>query len=217
MITTFIFDNDGVVTDSERLWDIGIADFLARRGFVYDRDGMKHLTSGGGMQNLMDRFREYYGDFPGTYEELGREMIDIMIVQFEEHIAYLPGFEEFFAKIKHSYKTGIATSSDPELLAISNRKLGLFQLFNHHVYSPHAKGLPSKPAPDIFLHVAKILQNQPNQCVVIEDTPIGLEAARRAGMKSIGLAGTHTADHLTGADIVVGSYQEIDLEELNSL
>jgi beta-phosphoglucomutase len=74
----------------------------------------------------------------------------------------------------------------------------------------------SKPNPDLFLHAAGRLEARPENCVVIEDAPHGVEAARRAGMKCIALTTTYDRRKLSQADIVVDTFDQIDLATFTS-
>jgi beta-phosphoglucomutase-like phosphatase (HAD superfamily) len=72
-----------------------------------------------------------------------------------------------------------------------------------------------KPDPEVFLLAAQKLGMSPNRCVVFEDAHVGIEAARAAGMKVVGVATTHPADALQGADRVVRQLDELSVAELN--
>lgn len=69
--------------------------------------------------------------------------------------------------------------------------------------------VPGKPAPDVFLNAAQRLNVKPENCLVIEDSPSGVEAARRAGMKIIALCTTNPADSLTNADLILKNLKEL--------
>jgi beta-phosphoglucomutase-like phosphatase (HAD superfamily) len=69
----------------------------------------------------------------------------------------------------------------------------------------------SKPSPEIYLLAAKRLQVTPNDCVVIEDSPLGVRAAKTAGMKCLAVTNTHGRENLEEADIVVDSLENVDL------
>ncbi|HPP53611.1 MAG TPA: HAD-IA family hydrolase, partial [Thermoguttaceae bacterium] len=75
-----------------------------------------------------------------------------------------------------------------------------------------------KPDPEVFLLAAQRAGLEPNRCVVVEDAPLGVEAAHRAGMKAIGLVSTgRTADQLAAADLVVRRLEEITPEQVLAL
>ena len=78
-------------------------------------------------------------------------------------------------------------------------ELGIRALFNAFV---SGEQLPSKPDPAIFLKAARLLALPPTRCIVIEDTPVGIQGAHRAGMRCIAVTNTHTAQALQGADII---------------
>jgi beta-phosphoglucomutase-like phosphatase (HAD superfamily) len=98
-----------------------------------------------------------------------------------------------------------------ELFAVADRRLGISRFFAGRVYFPTHVGGRAKPAPDIFLYAAAQLGAPPARCLVLEDSPRGIAAARRAGMKVIGLATTHDRAMLAGADRVVSAFAEITL------
>ena len=85
--------------------------------------------------------------------------------------------------------------------------------------APHAvvggdEGLPGKPEPHIFLEAARRIGADPRHCIVFEDAPLGIEAARRAGMRAVGICSSHRADQLDGAHVLARAR---DYEELMNL
>jgi HAD superfamily hydrolase (TIGR01509 family) len=206
-----LFDCDGVVLDSEILWDRCETELLRRRGIVFDLARTKPLITGLGQAASIRLLIEQY-NLPAEPDELARERMKIIGALFAEEVRFIPGFEEFFERqVRGRIKTCIATSMTQELFAVADRRLGLSRLFDGRVYFPSHVGGRAKPEPDLFLYAAAQLAVPPERCLVIEDSPRGLEAARRAGMTSIGLATTHEPELLTGADRVVCSFAEIEL------
>lgn len=215
MIDTVIFDGEGVVLDTEGIWDRGQEEFLRRRGVAYDRERIKPLLTGRSLAEGVRVLREEYG-FDGNDEKLAVERLEIVRPLFERDIKFVDGFLEFFENTRSRYKTCIATALDVDLLRLADRRLQLSALFDSRIFSLEDVNYRSKPNPDLFLHAARALGSTPRSCVVIEDSPYGVEAARRAGMKCIGLASTYDRSKLTGADLVVDAFSEIDLESLKS-
>lgn len=206
-----LFDCDGVILDSEDTWSLCEAEFLRRRGLVFEEERTKPLITGLGMMDSLRLLQEQYG-FSGDLEALAGERIGIMGELFEREARFTAGFPEFFQeKVQGRYPTCIATSMGEELFRVVDRRLGLSALFEGRVYFPSHVGGRAKPAPDLFLYAAAQLEAAPERCVVLEDSPRGIEAARRAGMTVIGLATTHGPEMLTAADRVVSSFSEIDL------
>ncbi len=209
-ITTIIFDADGVVIDSERIWDEAQTEFSRRLGIPYERAKLKPLLAGRNQTEAIEILKAEYA-IAGDTESLVAERTELVKRGFQNGVEFMAGFRDFFQRIRFEYKTCIATSMPEELLAIVDGRLGLSSLFGGQVFSLIAVGYRSKPNPDIFLHAAKQLGAEPANCVVIEDAPHGVEAARRAGMKCIGLTTTFDRQTLSRADCVVESFGEIDL------
>lgn len=212
MIQAIIFDADGVIFDNEDLWDEGQRIFLSRRDKTYNRDLTKHRLTGRSLAEGAKIMQEQYG-FSGNPEILAEERMQIM-KELYSRASIMPGFEDFFNSVKNMYKTAVATSSNPELFKILDRKFEISKKFSNRVYFLKDVGGVSKPAPDIFLHAARMLGAKPKNCLVIEDSPLGLEAARRAGMKSAGLMSSYSANILSGAGQVVRKFSEIKLSDL---
>jgi beta-phosphoglucomutase len=212
-IEAILFDCDGVVLDSETIWDRCEAEFLLRRGIAFDAALTKPLITGLGQIPSVLLLQEQYG-VPGDPEELAAERLDIIRSLFEREVRFTPGFEEFFEKrVRGQFRTCVATSMPEALFAVADRRLGLRRFFGDRVYFPSHVGGRAKPEPDLFLYAASQLDTPPERCLVIEDSPRGIEAARRAGMAVIGLATTHDRGLLAEADQVVESFGEIGLSD----
>ncbi len=208
MIDTILFDAEGVVIDTEPMWDLAQKEFLRRRGVIYDRDKLKHLLSGRTAVEAIEVTKVECG-ISGDTQALHEERMELIRRQLEEHAGFIPGFMEFFQRVRPAFKTCIATAMAGELLRIVDQRLELSALFGGRVFSLATLGLPSKPNPDIFLHAAHQLGSTPGTCLVIEDAPHGVEAARRAGMKCIAITTTYDRARLRAADRVVDSFAEI--------
>lgn len=209
MIEAILFDCDGVILDSEDTWSLCEAEFLLRRGIVFEPERTKPLITGLGVMDSLRLLQEQYG-FPGDLEALARERNDLISEMFAREVRLTEGFLEFFQKsIQGRFKTCIATSMAEEIFAVVDRKLDLSRLFEGRVYTPSHVGGRAKPEPDLFLYAAAQLESPPERCMVLEDSPRGIEAARRAGMTVVGLTTTHEREILTAADRVVGSFSEI--------
>jgi len=211
VIEAILFDCDGVVLDSETIWDRCETEFLHRRGIAFDIERTKPLITGLGQRAGVLLLQEQYG-VEGDPDDLVRERLEIIRGLFEQEVRFTAGFPEFYEeKVRGRYTTCIATSMPEELFTVADRRLGISRFFEGRVYFPSHVGGRAKPEPDIFLYAAAQLSAPPDRCLVLEDSPRGIEAARRAGMSVIGLATTHEKAMLSGADRVVGSFAEITL------
>jgi len=208
-IQAIIFDAEGVVIDTEPLWDEAQRLLLERRGVAYDRARVKHLIAG---KSAVDGIAILQRDFniAGVPQELAKERNDTVRGLIAGRVQFIPGFPEFFARIQDRYKTCIATSMAPELLPLVNERLHLNDLFGDRIFSLADVGNRSKPDPALFLFAAQKLATPPAHCLVIEDSPNGIEAAKRAKMYCFGLATTFPPALLQDATEVVASYQELE-------
>ncbi len=206
-IDTIIFDAEGVVVDTEPVWDDGQREFLGRRGIEYDRRTIKPLLTGRSLRDGTVALKQAF-DLDGDVDSLATERMEIVRDAFRD-VGFVPGFLEFFERLEGRYKRCIATSMSSDLLAIVDEHLHLLELFDGCVFTLADVENRSKPDPSLFLYAAGRLGSAPADCVVIEDSPVGLESARRAGMTSIGLTTTYEATLLEEADVVVGSFEEI--------
>lgn len=211
MIDTLIFDAEGIVVDTETIWDKGQAEFLQRRGFHYDRERTKPLLTGRSLAEGVEIMKRMYG-FEGDTAVLARERADIVRDLLAHETKFIEGFPEFFQFVCGHYKTCIATSMEPELLKGVDRRLGVSELFEGRIYTLADVDFRSKPNPDIFLYAAARLGSDPKSCLVIEDAPHGITAAKRAGMKCLAITTTYRREKLLEADLVVDEYAQIKLD-----
>jgi beta-phosphoglucomutase-like phosphatase (HAD superfamily) len=209
---TIIFDGEGVVIDSEPIWDQSQREFLLRRGIAYDREKIKPLLAGRSLEDGVLVLQKQF-HIPGDPAALARERMEIVRNLFEAEVQFVPGFLEFYRGVSPRYKTCVATVLSGELLAIVTAKLNLTALFDSRIYNTEQTNLPSKPQPDVFLYAARQLGSDPAQCIVIEDSPNGIQAALAAGMFTIALTTTFGPGQLQGADLIVNSFAEIQLPE----
>ena len=211
MTDTIIFDNEGVIADTEPLWDREQEEFLGRRGIMYERKRIKHLLTGLSLVEGVKILKREY-NIKGDDELLAEERLAIVKGLLAADVGFVNGFNGFFNTVRNSYKTCVATSMHRELLKIIDKKLSLTKLFEGRIYSIEEVGNKSKPFPDIFLYAAQKLKSEPKNCLVIEDSPNGIEAALRAGMKCIGLATTYPGDKLGNATFTAKSFNDISID-----
>ena len=199
-VQALIFDMDGTMIDSmghhRRSW---IA-FAQSHGLTMDIDELMRRTTGRTGAECMDELfgravpRDEAWALVQHKERLYREL-------FGPEFREVPGFRAFHAHaLARGWRTGVGTAGDAENIAFAMRHLGLTK-------PPHAlvggdEGLPGKPEPAIFLEVARRLGVAPAHCVVFEDAPLGIEAARRAGMRAVAVCSTHRADELAGPHVL---------------
>lgn len=185
-MAALIFDCDGVLVDSEPLAVIELVAMLNGIGAPIDAMRIYDEFLGRSVQTIIDAVARDFGmdirpALPlyaqSLAARLGRELR--AVPDMAEVIAGLDG------------PRAVASSSAPERLGLSLQVTGLAPLFGGHVYSA-TQVANGKPAPDLFLLAADRLGADPQDCIVIEDSPAGIMAARAAGMRAIGfLGGSH--------------------------
>jgi len=134
----------------------------------------------------------------------------------ENGIKIVPFADELFKNLKkYPVKIALATSSRREKMKLLMEKVQFLPFFDVIVTGEEVHN--GKPAPDIFLQAAALLQLSPEDCIVVEDTVNGVKAAKNANMKCVAIATTQTADMLHQADLVINTFEKADLLEWSKL
>ncbi|HZH51400.1 MAG TPA: HAD-IA family hydrolase [Microvirga sp.] len=178
-----IFDCDGVLVDSEPLSCRIDAEILTRLGIPYTADEIARSFVGVSQKDMIARIEAERGvTLP---DDIGDQINQAIFARFETDLRPIEGVRD--AILALPYRRCVASSSLPQRIALSLRVTGLADLFDN-VFS--ATEVPrGKPAPDLFLHAAARMSTAPADCLVIEDSLAGVQAARAAGMRVIGFTG----------------------------
>lgn len=208
-IKAIIFDAEGVVVDTEALWDKSQEVLLGKRGLQYDFEYLKPKMAGQTLLEGAQLMVDYYGlnesalDVADEREVLIHEL-------FENEISFIDGFLPFINSLRSAgLQISIATSMKKSLMRKVEMKLRLKNIFRRHIYFIEDVGNKSKPAPDVFLLASEKMGINPSNCLVIEDAPLGIKAAKRAGMTSIGLTTTFLKAQLKEANYIAGNFTDI--------
>lgn len=208
-----IFDLEGVVADTQHIWDEEGRRLLSSRALALPAPWADFQARLAG-QSLLEGaqyIKEYFG-LPVDAAVLADERLVTVRELFVADISFVPGFRELWDALPGaSYRTGVATALHPTLFAVVKDRLQLETYFGQHLYSIADVGWKSKPDPAVFLYAAEKLGVLPEQCVVIEDAPNGIVAARRAGMKTVGFSRTLGREHVSDADMVVDDLKDAAL------
>ena len=178
-----IFDCDGVLVDSEPLSCRIDAETLTECGVPYTAEEVARDFTGVSVKDQITRIESERGiRLPDDFtERLNRTLFQ----RFETDLKPIEGVRD--AILSFPFPRCVASSSIPERIALSLRVTGLADLFDNIFSSTQvARG---KPAPDLFLHAASRMNTLPEECLVIEDSIAGVQAARAAGMRVIGFVG----------------------------
>jgi beta-phosphoglucomutase-like phosphatase (HAD superfamily) len=202
---------DGTMVDSMPFHAKSWVEFAGRHGVPMDVQEILRRTTG---RTGIECMREIFGrDLP---HERAQVLVDEKEAIYRELFApvfsEVAGFRDFVAQtLRHGLRYGVATAGDRHNIAFVLDRLKLPA--RPEVIVGGDEGLAGKPEPDLFLEAARRLQVPAAQCIVFEDAPFGIEAARRAGMRAVSVCTTHTAAELAGPHVVA---QVRDYHQLTS-
>lgn len=212
-----IFDMDGTIVDTEHIWHQATADLIARRGIILDREqtaSLQKKLAGKGTLDCCLIVKQELG-LEEDAAVLADEKSIIANDLYAKGVSFIAGFETFYSKAKqHNLKIGLATNANDHTLNITKKTLNLESFFGSHMYNISHVGNLYKPNPAIYLHAARQLNVDPTDCIAIEDSPSGIQAARNAGMFCIGINTSKQPDRLGQSHQIINHYDEIDLENL---
>lgn len=178
-ITAVLFDMDGLVLDTEKLYTRFWQEAANALGYPMTKEqalGMRSLNRGAGLSKM----QSYFGP-NADYDKIRNKRIELMDAFVEqEGVTLKPGIHELLAYLKErGIKTAIATSSPLERTLLYLGSVGLSESFDELVSGYMVE--KGKPEPDIYLYAAEKLGVKPSECMVLEDSPAGILAAYRAG------------------------------------
>lgn len=205
-----LFDLDGTLMDSMWLWEDIDIEYLGRYGHAPTKD-MQRAIEGMSFTETAQYFRERYR-IPDTVEEIKAEWNRMAYDKYAHHVRLKPGAYEFLHEIRRrGLQAGITSSNSRELIGACLASNGVGDCFDRITISCEVpKG---KPAPDIYLCAAAAFGLRPEECLVFEDIPMGILAAKNAGMDVCAVEDAFSADQRekirTLADYYIRSYDEV--------
>ncbi len=208
-IEAVVFDMDGLLIDSEQVWD-GVREELAR-----ERGGRWHERAQRDMMGMSaPEWSVYMHDVIGLAEppaEIDAEVVRRMVVRYRERLPLIPGAADAVRRLAERWPLGLASSSNRPLIELVLEESDLGELFAVVVSSEEvARG---KPAPDVYLEAVSRLGIAPARAAAVEDSHNGILSARAAGMRVIAVPNPRfppREDALAAADAVLGSIDELE-------
>lgn len=174
-----IFDLDGTLVDSMWMWGDIDKEFLRSRGFTCP-EGLEKEVEGMSFSETAAYFKSQF-DLKDTIEEIKEAWLLMSMDKYRHQVPLKPGAGEYLCHLaSRGIFMGIATSNGRELVEAVIDSLGIRKYFK--VVATSCEVAAGKPAPDIYLKVAKELSVKPCDCLVFEDVPAGILAGKRAGM-----------------------------------
>ncbi|WP_405924433.1 HAD family hydrolase [Streptomyces sp. NBC_00035] len=193
-----IFDNDGVLVDSEPISNALLAAYLTELGHPTSYEESLRDYMGAAMHRVHDLVEERTGQrLPADFDEVFHARV---FAAFERELEPVPGAVQVLEKLSaDGVPYCVASSGSHERIRVGHRKTGLDRWFDEgSVFSSQDVGR-GKPAPDLFLYAAERMGVAPEKCVVVEDSPLGVQAAVAAGIDVYGFTAMTPADRLAGA------------------
>ena len=211
MIDAVVFDLDGVIIDSEELWDEVRENLANQRGGRWSEQAQADMM---GMSSTeWSRYMHEVVGLPEPPDEINREVVRGMLDRYSERLPLIDGAVGAVTRLAARWPLGLASSSNRELIDRVLELADLTPYFKVTVSSEEVEN--GKPAPDVYLEAARRLGVQPSTGVAIEDSASGIRSAHAAGMQVIAIpnrAFPPPADVLALACVVVESIEELDPE-----
>jgi HAD superfamily hydrolase (TIGR01509 family) len=206
-----VFDLDGLLLDSEHLWDEVREELAHERGGTWSPSAQRDMM---GMSS--PEWSAYMHDVIGLAEppeEINRLVVERMLARYAEALPLLPGAVEAVERLAARWPLGLASSSNRPLIDRALEEAGLAGLFRATVSSEEvARG---KPAPDVYLEAARRLGVDPAEAVAVEDSHNGIRSAKAAGMGVVAIPNHRfppDEEALVQADVVLDSPAELTAE-----
>jgi HAD superfamily hydrolase (TIGR01509 family) len=211
VIDAVVFDLDGVIIDSEELWD------EIREGLARERGGRWSEQAQADMMGMSStewsRYMHEAVGLPEPPEEINREVVRRMLDRYSQGLPLIDGAVDAVKRLAARWPLGLASSSNRELIDHVVELAGLAPYFKVTVSSEEVER--GKPAPDVYLEAARRLGVQASRSVAIEDSASGIRSAHAAGMQVVAIpnrAFPPPADVLALASVVLESIKELDPE-----
>ncbi|MFB7518152.1 HAD family hydrolase [Streptomyces sp. NPDC056144] len=203
-----IFDNDGVLVDSEPISNTILADYLTELGHPTSYEESVRDYMGSAMHRIHELIEARTGErLPADFDETFHGRVFAAFQRELEAVDGAPEVLEGLAGAGVPYC--VASSGSHERIRVGHRKTGLDVWFPEEiVFSAEDVGR-GKPAPDLFLHAAATMGVPPERCVVVEDSRLGVQAAVAAGMDVYGFTAMTPEEKLAGAAGFFGRMEEL--------
>lgn len=216
MIQAIIFDMDGLLIDSEPVWDKARSIMAAGVGIDWNKDDHKAVmgvSTKEWVDYMINRLQ-----LTISPQEVERHIVDQMVELYKRQIPYLPGAAHAVSLANAHFPVGLASGSPRNLIDTitgDSALKGKFQCILSGDQVEHGK-----PSPDVYLETARQMKVRPEACVCLEDSGNGILAGKNAGMKVIAVPDRRfppDPQKLQLADVVLSSLQEFSLETINNI
>jgi HAD superfamily hydrolase (TIGR01509 family) len=213
MIEAVVFDLDGVLIQSEEVWDAVREQYVRERGGRYDEEVQRAMM--GMSAPEWSRYLHEEAAVPGEPEAINRDVVERMLEAYRHELPLLPGAVEAVRRAAAVFPLALASSSNREVFEAVLELAGIEDCFRATVSSEEVAH--GKPAPDVYLEAARRLGVAPERCTAVEDSHAGIRSAKSARMRVVAIpnASYPPDEHALGlADAVVGSLGDLTVDVL---
>jgi beta-phosphoglucomutase-like phosphatase (HAD superfamily) len=213
MIEAVVFDLDGVLLQSEEVWDTVRDRYVVEHGGRYDAEVQRAMM---GMSSL--EWSRYLHEEAGVREEpeqINRDVVELMLEAYRRELPLLSGAKGAVRRAAAAFPLALASSSNREIFEEVLELAGLADCFRATVSSEEVPR--GKPAPDVYLEAARRLGVAPERCTAVEDSHSGIRSAKSAGMRVVAIPNASyppDAETLGLADAVVDSLDDLSVDVL---
>jgi HAD superfamily hydrolase (TIGR01509 family) len=216
VIGAVVFDLDGVILQTEEVWDEVRGHYVVEQGGSYDAEAQRAMM--GMSAPEWSRYLSEELGVPGTPEEISADIVRLMEERYREELPLIPGAYEAVERLAACWPLGLASSSNRPLIDAGLELSGLAGFFRSTVSSEEvARG---KPAPDVYLEAARRLGVEAERCAAVEDSHAGIRSSKAARMHAIAIPNPSFppgGDALALADVVLPSIADLTAAVVESL
>ena len=213
MTEAVVFDLDGVLLQSEEVWDAVRERYVREAGGRYDDEVQRAM-----MGMSAPEWSRYLHEEAGVWEDpedINRDVVERMLDAYRRELPLLPGAVEAVRRTAESFPLGLASSSNREVFEAVLDLAGIADCFSATVSSEEVPR--GKPAPDVYLEAARRLRVEPERCAAVEDSHAGIRSAKSAGMRVVAIPNASYPpddEALELADAVVRSLDDLTVSVL---
>jgi HAD superfamily hydrolase (TIGR01509 family) len=216
VIEAVVFDLDGVLIQSEEVWDEVRAQFTRERGGRYDEEIQRAMM---GMSSTeWSRYLHDTAGIPDEPEEINAEVVRRMLGAYETELPLIDGAQAAVRRLADEFRLAVASSSNRPLINAVLQAAELAPYFEATVSSEEVAH--GKPAPDVYLEAARRLGVEPTRCAAVEDSHGGIRSAKAAGMRVIAIPNPSyppDEESLAQADVTLDSLVGLTREKIASV
>ena len=211
MIEAVVFDLDGVLLQSEEVWDEVRQRYVIDHGGRYDEEVQRAMM--GMSAPEWSRYLHDEAGVPEAPKTINREVVEGMLEAYRRELPLLPGAVEAVRRTAAVFPLGLASSSNREIFEEALQLAGLADCFRATVSAEEVEH--GKPAPDVYLETARRLHVAPERCTAVEDSNAGIRSASSAGMRVVAIPNASyppDGEILALADVTIASLDELTPE-----